>query len=375
MHAMFLAAPAQASRQVLNAKLRSGQYIQNVDNIYIILDNSSSMAHYYFSGQHKFSFEKYLVDIFNRTIPDLKINAALRTFGSDYCLFDATNLLYGVTTYDPDALDKVIQKVHFRCGNSPLDKAVTAAGDDLKAVQGKIALVIFTDGEDMGSALLQAATNVKADLGDRLCIYTVQVGYSEKGRKILNEVVTIGQCGFPARGDLLMGDAEMTDFVERICLAPAPPPPPPPPPPAKEPEVIAPPPPAVETKRAPEAATVVEQAMLREGRVTLVIEFDTAKAIVKPKYYKEIKKITDVMEKHPDWNILIEGHTDNVGGEKYNLRLSQRRAEAVKKVMETRFKIDAARIRAKGFGYFRPKASNKTADGRHRNRRVEAVLD
>ncbi|MGD0275194.1 MAG: OmpA family protein [Syntrophales bacterium] len=369
---LFFTGSALASSQDLNAKLKSGQYVQNANNVYIIFDKSGSMLDSY-ADKEKFDIEKTLVSSFNRTIPDLDLQAALRTFGNNFANFNVTNLKYGVTKYNADAVDNTVKKIHLPFGDSPLDVAITAAGNDLQPLQGKSAFVIFTDGEDMGNALVKAATNVKDAFGDRLCIYTVQIGNDEKGAKLLNQIARAGQCGFAVQGDKLASDAEMTDFVEKIFLAAAPPPPP-----AKEPEVVAPPPPpppppVVEEKKAPEPVTEVEKKIIEKGRVNLMIEFDTGKAVVKPKYYKEIQNVADVMKKHPDLNIVVEGHTDNVGGAKYNLNLSQKRAEAVKKVMEIRFEIAASLVKAQGFGYSRPLASNKTPDGRQKNRRVEAA--
>jgi OOP family OmpA-OmpF porin len=149
-----------------------------------------------------------------------------------------------------------------------------------------------------------------------------------------------------------------------------------PPPPVKEPEPVpVPPPPMEEVKKAPEAATEVEQQIVEKGRATLNVQFDTGKAIVKPEYNKEIQKIADVMKKYPKLKIVVEGHTDNVGGKKYNLRLSQKRADAIKKVMVKKFKIKSSRITAKGFGLSKPIASNSTKEGRQKNRRVEAAVE
>ena len=135
------------------------------------------------------------------------------------------------------------------------------------------------------------------------------------------------------------------------------------------------PPPVQEMKKAPEAAAPVEQKILEKGRATLDVEFDTGKAIVKPAYYKDIEAVADVLKKYPDLKIVVEGHTDNVGGEKYNLNLSQKRAEAVKAVMVNNFKIASDRITAKGFGFSNPLADNSTKEGRQQNRRVEAAVE
>jgi outer membrane protein OmpA-like peptidoglycan-associated protein len=132
--------------------------------------------------------------------------------------------------------------------------------------------------------------------------------------------------------------------------------------------------PVEEMKAAPEAAATVEQKLIEQGRVTLDVKFDFDKSIVKPIYYKEIQGVTDVLQKYPDMKIVVEGHTCTIGGEKYNLKLSQRRADAIKTVMVKNFNIESDRITPKGFGYSRPIADNSTKAGRQLNRRVEAAV-
>jgi OmpA-OmpF porin, OOP family len=119
----------------------------------------------------------------------------------------------------------------------------------------------------------------------------------------------------------------------------------------------------------------VAKEMLEKGRATIDIEFDFDKAIVKPKYHDEIKKFADVMKDYPDLKVTIEGHTDNIGGKAYNENLSMRRSKSIMKYMVDKFGIDASRLTAKGYGMSKPIASNKTAAGRQKNRRVEAAVD
>lgn len=139
-----------------------------------------------------------------------------------------------------------------------------------------------------------------------------------------------------------------------------------------EPEPLPPPPPPVEEVK---KVAEVEQTIIEKGRVTMNVEFDTGKAVVKPAYYKEIEPVTNVMKKQPDLKIVVEGHTDNVGGKKYNQNLSQKRADAIKEVMVSNFNIDSSRITAKGFGFANPIGDNKTKAGKQINRRVEAAVD
>ncbi len=70
---------------------------------------------------------------------------------------------------------------------------------------------------------------------------------------------------------------------------------------------------------------------------------------------------------------MIDGHTDNVGGNDYNLRLSERRSEAVKQALISEYGISADRMTPEGFGASRPKATNDTVEGRALNRRVELI--
>jgi OOP family OmpA-OmpF porin len=124
----------------------------------------------------------------------------------------------------------------------------------------------------------------------------------------------------------------------------------------------------------PPPAPAPKPVIIEKGRQTLNVEFDFDKSTIKKGYYKDIDSLVGVMKQYPDLNVVVEGHTDSVGTAAYNKKLSQRRAEAVKKYMVENG-IDANRIKAQGFGMDKPIASNKTKEGRQKNRRVEAAVD
>jgi len=109
--------------------------------------------------------------------------------------------------------------------------------------------------------------------------------------------------------------------------------------------------------------------------ITLNVQFDTGKANIKPKYHNDIKRIADFMSKYPSASAVIEGHTDNVGKEVVNVKLSWRRAANIKAYIAEKFGIDGSRIRVIGYDYQKPIASNKTAEGRQKNRRGETHID
>ena len=118
--------------------------------------------------------------------------------------------------------------------------------------------------------------------------------------------------------------------------------------------------------------TVEAPAVKEELCMTLNIEFDTDKAVIKPQYFSEVEKVADFMKKHPEVKGIIEGHTDNVASASYNLALSQRRAESVFYMLVEKYGIDESRLTAKGYGLSKPIADNKTKEGRQKNRRVVA---
>ena len=107
--------------------------------------------------------------------------------------------------------------------------------------------------------------------------------------------------------------------------------------------------------------------------IELLINFDFDKADVKKLYQSQIKKVADYLKSDPGFSVIIEGHTDNKGSSEYNLKLSQRRANSVKNDL-VRHGVDANRISTEGYGFTRPIASNLTAEGRQKNRRVVAVI-
>jgi len=109
--------------------------------------------------------------------------------------------------------------------------------------------------------------------------------------------------------------------------------------------------------------------------MTLKVEYSTNSADIDPRFYGEVDKVGEYMKKYPTTTAVIEGHTDNVGGNDYNLKLSQKRAEKVVSYLEEKFGIDHSRLTAKGYGASRRIAYNDTPEGRQKNRRINAVID
>jgi outer membrane protein OmpA-like peptidoglycan-associated protein len=101
--------------------------------------------------------------------------------------------------------------------------------------------------------------------------------------------------------------------------------------------------------------------------------FETGKAELLPGAMRTIDKVAEFLIKNPQRNVLIEGHTDSVGSDEYNLTLSEQRANSVRTALID-YEVPPERITIKGYGKKFPVASNDTASGRQQNRRVEIVI-
>jgi outer membrane protein OmpA-like peptidoglycan-associated protein len=101
--------------------------------------------------------------------------------------------------------------------------------------------------------------------------------------------------------------------------------------------------------------------------------FETGKATLRPGALRNLYPLVTFLQKYPERRVVIEGHTDSVGSDAYNLDLSQRRAESVRDFL-LQNGVNAAQMSTHGYGKASPVASNDTAEGRQQNRRVELII-
>jgi len=115
-------------------------------------------------------------------------------------------------------------------------------------------------------------------------------------------------------------------------------------------------------------------ALAEKGRVaTQGVLFDTGSDRIRPESTPTLKEIGTMLKEHPDLNLMIEGHTDNVGAAASNQSLSEKRAEAVRQHLIKTYGVDESRLQAKGYGTSKAATTNDTPEGRQQNRRVELV--
>lgn len=111
-------------------------------------------------------------------------------------------------------------------------------------------------------------------------------------------------------------------------------------------------------------------------RITMTSQtaFDTNSTDIKPAFYSTLDKLADVVVRYNKTTLTVVGHTDNVGADKYNQDLSQRRAHSVASYFESK-RVNALRLATAGKGELQPVASNASEGGRQQNRRVEIYVE
>ncbi len=377
----------------LSDRLQKGSYTQKTRTFHVLMDTSSSVAERYdgtgFQATppaSELDVEKEILRRLNRVLPaSMQLTAGLRTFGSLHCNdWQFTRLVLRPAPYDKQRFAQAVDSITCASGVTPLGHAIEAATHDLEGTAKPIALLILTDGEAPLDNPVAAAEALKQKYGDNLCIYTIDTDTSPAGDSLLQQLVEIGRCGKAYHADDLASTDDLIHFVETVFLSQVP-----------DTDGDGVPdtrdrcpgtPAGVEVDESgcpldtdgdgvpdykdkcpqtPKGIRVNEIGCWVGGAVL----FDFDKTEIRPEAYPFLDEVADILRKNPQIKVEIQGHTDSVGPAEYNLKLSQRRAEAVRRYLIDKG-IAPERLIAKGYGESHPIAPNDTAAGRAQNRRV-----
>ncbi len=345
---------APFSAQDLDGKVRSGDYIAKPDQFVVVFDASSSMGETYEgqlnNGHSKFAVAKDLVDRMNQTMPALPIQGAVTAFGLDPNVTkNPTVTVYGMTDYTEKGLNDGMARISRPGGTTPMGMGLADAGDLLKDASGEVAVIVFSDGKEntYTTAALDAANGLKEQFGDRLCLYTVFVGNTEAGRKLMSDLAATSACGSAATADDLASADAMAAFVEKAFLKKAP---------AKP-----------VAKPAPLPVPQPKISWILSG-----VNFDLNKAVVRPDAKEILKSDIKILRENPQIRVEVQGHTCDLGDANYNRMLSDKRAQAIKEYLVSQG-VGADRLTARGYGEDRPRFPNDSEANRAKNRRVELV--
>ena len=335
--------------------LDSKLYQAKVNNMYVILDASSSMGTYYTENSTRFVVARMVAKGLGQTLPEgMGFGSALRTFGRESAFeMTSTQLRYLSPVHSKSKYTMGLESIKGTGGASDLAAAIGGMWYDIANLPGSTALVLISDGEYIEGAI-PILKRLKREMGSNLCIYTIFVGADKEDQEIIDKIAKLGLCGFSRSVD----NINVGDFIKTVFLAPA----------GDDDKdgVLN---PSDECPNTPLGAKVNDVGCW----VIKLTLFDFDRSKVKPEFYPILNDVALVMAANPKLDLRLEGRADSIGPEEYNMALSKKRAESVKKYL-VEAGIGAHRIIIEPLGETSPLAPNDTPEGRQQNRSVKPIV-
>ncbi len=328
------------------AQAKKTELVSKVDSFVLLVDHSGSMAEIHkTAAEDKIVMAKTLLAKINDKIPALKYDSRLMTFAPTAKRYSAIYERPGMAS----AIDGIPTGYDVFGRMTPMGGGLSDITPSLDALPGKIAVIIFSDGENnLGEDPVIVANQLYNAYKGRVCFHVVSLADSAEGQATLDAIAKLSSCSVTADAQTLLSDeAALDQFVRDVFYDVV---------------VIAEP----KAKPAPAPAPKVEDVM------PLRIHFDFDSAAIRDDMAPILDEAADILKKHPG-GVTLEGHTCNIGSDEYNQGLSERRAASVKKYLSGKG-IDAGSMEAVGKGESAPKYDNGTMDGRKLNRRVEIIF-
>ncbi len=218
---------------------------------------------------------------------------------------------------------------------TPMGDGIRSLHAVLDQMPGKTAVILVSDGKaNRGPDPVKAARETYSKYPD-ICFHVISFADNAAGETTLRQINQIGNCVYVKACDLLKDEGIFSQFVQDVFY---------------------------------EDKEVLPERMDLRG-----VYFDTNSANIKSVSIPVLDKNVNLLKQYPELRIAIEAHTDSMGSDDYNLKLSRKRAEAIYNYFISQG-ISANRMKAIGCGETRPIADNSTAEGRALNRRVEIQI-
>jgi outer membrane protein OmpA-like peptidoglycan-associated protein len=341
----------------VNPGIRSGQIVQKTNNFVVLFDKSASMNDLHHKPQFvdnptRLMYGKETTNNMITTIPDVQMDAGLRIFWAG-----KTDLIYGMTQLNKVDYTKAVNSIEMVNGGTPLELAITQAGNDLRGSQGNSALIIVSDfsGSPMkgdvkniddinNDAVMAAITKVNAEYGDKLCVYAIQLAYTQTGKDLSEQIVQNVAGGYNVNADKLATPEAMAFFVEKVISGNC----------NRYQQYVAKPvEKVVFVADEPVEQEKVVAAVASEKVIILAFEdihFDFDKATLKPEAQAILKRNIQMLKDNPNAKVRIAGYSSAAGTDVYNQKLSERRATAVKEYLISEGIITPTRLTTIGYG-------------------------
>ncbi len=311
-----------------------------VDNFILFMDHSGSMAMTSEALKGvKIKLAKDLATKMNAEIPELGYQSGVNTFAPYASQLAPSKYSKPAVA---GALAKIDTNYEIYGRNTPMGMGLKDLDPVLAKLSGKTALIIFTDGDsNYGTDPVAEAKALYAKYPN-LCIHIVSYADTARGKMVVDEIRAINRCTVAGDPAALADNAALKKYVRAVFYD------------------------VVDDAPARALAPSKECETITLGN----LNFGFDKYQITPDMEPALEQALAVLKDSSCKQFVIEGHTDSVGGVPYNQKLSERRAASVVKWL-TGKGLNASKLSPKGMGKLAPKFDNKTAEGRHLNRRVE----
>jgi len=314
--------------------------VRTADNVIVLVDASKSMdfSHRKYKKPN-YTLEKEALAAGVSRLPDLGYNVGVYNFSPTW------KEIYPVQKFDRDKVSASMQQLPAKpSGRTPLAGGLEKLEGVLKGLSGKTVVYIFSDGGWEQASGMKDPGDKTAELARKynVCFMVISYAADPDGVKRVKDMGKANACS-----RVIPFDSYITNPYYALA-------------------------PLYYTK----SETSVETTSEKKIKAVKVnnIYFDYDKFELKPQEKEELNQVGKFLQANPKTFVALQGFTDNRGTPEYNMELSRRRAEAVADYLMKNFKLGSDRVAAVWYGEANPVASNDTAEGRAKNRRVEVAV-
>ena len=332
----------------------SAKMVPKMDNFIIFLDQSGSMYLTHEKlGEVKMVLAKTLLLNMNDRIPELSYRCAVDLFAP---WKEVLNPIFYQREKVAEALNTVPDENEVFSRFTPMGDGINSLHALLDQTQGQTAVILVSDGKaNKGPDPVKVAGETYSKYPD-ICFHVISFADNEKGETTLRQISQIGNCVYVEAGDLLKHEGMLKQFVQDVFYKDV----------EEAPAVIVP-----EKIIKPVPRKIIKPVPKRI--ILHGVQFDLNSANIQPVGIPVLDENIKLLKQYPERRIVIEAHTDSMGSEDYNSKLSLERSEAIYNYFISQG-ISANRMKTIGRGETRPIADNNTAEGRALNRRVEIQI-
>jgi OOP family OmpA-OmpF porin len=317
--------------------------IRTADNFIVLYDASGSMADEYKEGVKKIDAQLQILEQQNEILPELGYKAGLYTFTPFKKYYEMKTYIKVDFRYAIDRLPNT-KTGGFVGQPTPLAEGIKALDPILANLSGKTAVFLFSDGTyQLGGQKLRPL-DMARNLVEKYNVnfYLISSATTAKAEKVLADIAALNEGSRVIPFDALYqnpvyGLGPLYVIDSRV-----------------------------------EVETITDSKIVGVKTENIHFEFDGVE--VPPDSHENLKMLGKFLEDNPDTFAVLAGFSDNAGNEEYNLKLSRMRSQSVKNFILEQSRIDPDRVILFWYGNTNPVASNDTAEGRQKNRRVEIAV-